>query len=131
MHLEERLEYIASADLESKVNDLKSSGWSVVVLPAGIIDRSSFFRAVKQTIALDPDVVGDSKWDALSDSMWSGIDGLASDKFAIIWPDYKMMAEAAPEDFAVARSMLVSLSASLGNVEATVGNAKQVLIILS
>jgi hypothetical protein len=48
-----------------------------------------FFEAMKALLPLDPPLVGNRSWDALSDSLWSGLDQLAADNIAIVWPSVR------------------------------------------
>src|SRR5262249_33474691 len=70
----------------------------VYLLPElGVRDAWSLFEAVRQRIPLDPPVYS-INWDALEDSMWSGIDALEVARVVIVWPQSRVMAQAAPED---------------------------------
>lgn len=100
------------------------------VLPRGISDRASFFRGVKAACPLDPPLVRNVVWDALSDSLWNGPDGLDESAIAIIWPQSAVMAEAAPGEFSIARDILTNITASLGDGDATVGQPKQIAVVL-
>jgi hypothetical protein len=118
-------------DVESAVADFTNGGARVYVLPHGIRDQRGFFEAVKAVLPLDPPVMGNTKWDALSDSLWSGLDGLDAQRIAIIWPGATEMASASPEDFEAAKEVLTDVTELLADHEATVGNVKQVVVVLA
>lgn len=57
-----------------------------------IFDETTFFKEiVTQTIPLDPPLSGNVHYDALRDSLWGGIEGLHSEKVAIIWSNFNTM----------------------------------------
>jgi hypothetical protein len=118
-------------DIDATHDELQALGWRVFVLPKGITDRRSFFEAVRSSLPLDPPVLGDQKWDALSDSLWSGLDRLETDRIALIWPASTTMAEAAPDEFEIARVILENIAGSLGDPEDTAGKPKQFMALLS
>lgn len=131
MKPERGLHYMTIVDIDATRRELEASGWRVLVLPEGITDRRSFFDGVRSRIPLDPPVLGDRKWDALSDSLWSGLDSLDADRIAIIWPESRTMAELAPDDFDIARTILADVTASLADAEATAGEPKEVTAMLA
>ena len=103
----------------------------VYVLPElGIRDRESFFEAVRQRFPLDPPVQTSHSWAALEDSMWSGIDALDVARVVILWPQSRVMEEAAPADFEVAISVWEDLADALHDAEATVGRPKEVCVVI-
>jgi len=103
----------------------------VYLLPElGVRDRESFFEAVRERFPLDPPVYSSYSWDALEDSIWGGIDALDVARVVIIWPQSRVMAEAAPADFEIAISVWEDLANSLNDKEATVGRPKEVCVVL-
>jgi hypothetical protein len=131
MRPESGLHSISAADVGAVLRELEGLSWHVYVLPEGITDKRSFFEAVRSTMPLDPTVHGEEKWDAISDSLWSGLDALDAHKIAIIWPDSGTMAEQAPDDFNIARAILADITDSLADTEATVGRPKEVMAVLA
>ena len=66
---------------------LTQDGWLAFVLDGTqITDRESFFTVVRRIVPLDPPVYRNCVWDALSDSLFGGIDLIEADKVAILWP---------------------------------------------
>lgn len=125
------LRHIADFDVETGARELADRGNRVFLMPCGIKDERAFFEGIRKSLPLDPPVVGDHSWNALSDSLWNGLDGIDACGIAIIWPGSAEMARAQPEDFEVAKSILSDLTESLADAEATVGNVKQVVVILA
>lgn len=70
------LQLLPGGNVDQARRDFDQHGWRVLVLPRGISDRSSFFRGMKATCPLDPPIIRNDVWDALSDSLWNGLDGL-------------------------------------------------------
>jgi Barstar (barnase inhibitor) len=122
---------IADFDVETGVRDLVNRGDRVFLPPGGIKDKRAFFEGIRKSLPLDPLVVGDRSWDALSDSLWGGLYNVDTSSIAIIWPGSSEMAKAQPEDFEIAKSALSDLTESLADAKATVGNVKQVVVVLA
>lgn len=104
-------------------------GWRVFRLPFRMSSRDEFFDGVRMTFPLDPDLKSDRSWDALADSLWAGLDDSPDERIVVIWPNARQMKVRAPEDFAIATSILSDLPRSLADVDATVGSPKRVLIL--
>jgi hypothetical protein len=47
--------------------------------------RQAFFDAVRAALPLDPPLVRSQSWDALSDSVWGGLDSLDTRTIVITW----------------------------------------------
>jgi hypothetical protein len=122
---------IADFDVETGVRELTDRGDRVFLLPFGIKDKRAFFEGVRKSLPLDPPIVSDRSWDALSDSLCGGLDSVDASGIAIIWPGSAEMAEAQPEDFEIAKSILSDLTESLADAVATVGNVKQIVVVLA
>ena len=69
------LHQVAGFDVNAGARELTERGNRGFLLPDGIKDRRTFFDGVRQVLPLDPPVVGHHSWDALSDSLWSGLAG--------------------------------------------------------
>jgi Barstar (barnase inhibitor) len=128
---EQGLQRIADFDVETGVRELINRGYRVFLLPNNIKDKRAFFEGIRRTLPLDPPVVSDRSWDALSDSVWGGLHSLDAGSIAIIWPGSAEMAEAQPKDFKIAKSILSDLTESLADAQLTVGNTKQVVVVLA
>ena len=73
MILKQGLHEVTEFDPEAGARELSARGNRVFLLPSGSTDRRSFFDGVRQVLPLDPPVVSHHSWDALSDSLWSGL----------------------------------------------------------
>jgi len=101
------------------------------VLPTtGIVDRSSFFDAVRATFPLDPPLIGSHSWDALSDSLWEGLHTSAARRIAIMWQGTRTMATSASSDFETALDVLVDVASLLADPQATHGTTKELAILV-
>ena len=130
MKYERGLRRIPDFDLELGGRELADQGWQVFRLPKEIKNKQEFIQAVRAVLPLEPALVGDDNWDAFSDSLWGGLGNLSMKKIAIIWPRSLRFATTEPEQFDIAKGILSDLIESLADIEATVGNVKEVLIIL-
>ena len=108
------------------VEDLRARGFLVFSLPSGIVDKSSFFDAIRSCLPLDPPVVSNRSWDALSDSLWEGLSELAENRIAIVWPTEEV---AAAEDMKIAMGVLDQVARLLADPVATVGKPKELVVV--
>lgn len=119
-------------DLETARLKAKEAGFETFVLPAnGIVDRASFFSAVRATFPLDPPLVGSSSWDALADSLFEGLQTLPSPGVAVLWPNPRALEIAAPLEFRTALNVLADLASVLADRQATCDAPKVVAILLA
>lgn len=125
------LQFAPNIDVNDACRELEALGWRVIVLPRGMSDRKSFFDGIRSAAPLDPQLVGDRVWDALDDSLWGGLLDLEEKNVAMFWPDAGVMEKSAPADFAIARDILSKLPESLSNPQLTLGNPKQVAVVLT
>ncbi len=118
-------------DLPSLLQEASRAGYSTFVLPRkSIRDRRSFFEAVRDTLPLDPPVVGSRSWDALSDSLWEGLRTYPSERIVILWPDADRMAESDPDDFEIAVNLLADITSTLGSPTLTSGDPKEIVVLI-
>lgn len=111
---------------------LRDDDWCVLSLPDEIVDKSSFFEGVRNTLPQDPPL-GRTRdvWDALSDSVWGGLHEHESERIAIIWPDSVRMIRHDPQEFGIAFETFHTTIELLADSEATVGHPKQVVVVLT
>jgi len=109
--------------------DLMLEGWKVFFLPSNMSNKEQFFAGVRQVLPLDPPVYGNRSWDAMSDSLWSGLDGLHERRIVIVWPDSNCMKKNDLDEFRIAYGVLEDICASLSDIEATVGEPKDVVVL--
>jgi len=107
----------------------KFQAWHVFILSENIASKIDFFRSIKDTLPLDPMVLSNSNWDALSDSLWSGIDNLDEAKIVVIWPNSRLLRSEDPEAFSTSTEVLDDVAKSLHDEEATLGKTKEVVVI--
>jgi hypothetical protein len=120
----------AGADWTLIVDELRGMGHYVYVLPTDIIDKSSFFAAVRATMPLNPPVMHE-EWNALSGSLFEGLLSSEHHRIAIVWPSSTMMAKEARKDFENARGVLADVAEDLNDVEATEGQPKTLAVVLT
>jgi len=116
-----------SFDPQATRREAERVGYTTFVLPErGIVDRASFFEAVRATLPLDPPVVGSSSWEALSDSLWEGLFCHSAQRIAILWLGTQTMATSAPKDLETALDVLADVANLLADPEATVNTPKEI-----
>jgi hypothetical protein len=124
------MDWLGPNNLEATENQLRQDGWRVFRLAENIADREGFFASVRKTLPLDPPIISDWCWDALSDSLWEGLLELTDKRIAIVWPGASSLNSQDPEVFWHASSILSSVSASLADGRDSLGIVKDVLILL-
>ena len=100
---------------------LRRDGWDVYVLPEGVRTKSAFFDAVVATFPLDPPLmrVGNDVWDALWDSLRSGLLGVPARRIAVLWPDAYRLRRFHPREYDTAVFFLSLLPEHLSHGEWT------------
>ncbi|MFT4113558.1 barstar family protein [Silvibacterium sp.] len=111
--------------------DSERDGWLVLSLPSRISTREDFFNAVRDTLPLDPALSGNRSWDALADSLWSGLYMTPQEKILIVWPESTSMRNRFPADFAIACEILSDLPLSLSDKELPDDRKKRLVVILA
>lgn len=77
---------------------------------------------------LAPPLHSNRSWDALADSLWSGLDELEDEKIAIFWPNSDRMKKAESDAFAIATNILTDLCASLADQNRTTSRTKALVV---
>jgi hypothetical protein len=132
MKIQPGLNRIGTLDVDATRRQAEQAGYTVFVLPEnGIVDRASFFEAVRATFPLDPPLIGSHSWDALSDSLWEGLYRHSARRIAILWPKTQFMASSAPADFEVALNALTDVANSLADPRATCDNPKEIAVLVA
>ena len=108
---------------------LEATRHRVITLPAGIVDKATFFAAVRANVPLDPPLAAD-QWDLLDDSLFEGLLALPDDRIAILWSGAGEMRASDPHAFSVAIQVLENAALSLINGAYTLGPPKSVLVIV-
>lgn len=121
----------ANFDVDEVLREATKAGYATFVLPdRGIVDRETFFDAIRTTLPLDPPLTSSHSWDAMSDSLWEGLHTLPEKGIVVLWPNSRTMADAAPADFVTAIEVLNDVAASLRNREATTRPIKELVVIV-
>lgn len=113
------------------IDNIKSifDSWTLFLLPKDINSRTEFFKAVKNNLPLDPILHSDNNWDALSDSLWSGLEELMEKRIIILWPNARKLKLSDNDAFLKASEILNEIAVSLNDEDAIAGNTKEVKII--
>jgi len=131
MKLQPGLITVRQADLASYVQKAQEERVPVYMLPrTGIVDRASFFDALRATLPLDPPIQSARSWDALSDSLWGGLDALDADHVLIVWPNAAAMIPASRMEYDQALTVLADVATMLADPKVMKGKPKQVSIIV-
>ena len=110
--------------------ELKEEGWRVLTLPTGVRSRHAFFEAIRAIVDLDPPIVTDASWDALSDSLWEGLTKRPEQRVAIVWIQDEAFCDDSPDDCRTAEEVLSDLSTAAGDDQLTVGSPVVVAVFL-
>jgi barstar (barnase inhibitor) len=116
--------------LDSVEAEFAAGGGMVFRLPNGIATRDDFFDAVRKTLPLDPPLLSNRSWDALSDSLWEGLHVTPFRRVLIRWDDSRTLAEGSPADHAISMDVLQGITESLADPLPTVGAPKDILVLL-
>lgn len=131
MELKPGLQRTGVLDVKATRRQAEEAGFTTFVLPAkNIVDRASFFDAVRATFPLDPPLVGSRSWDALSDSLWEGLYTHPARRILILWPSARAMESSASSDFETALNVLSDVANLLGDRQATRDNPKEVAVLV-
>jgi hypothetical protein len=120
---------IDGTEIERLVASYDREGWQIFRLPGSLASKDEFFEGIRQSLPLDPPLQSNRSWDALSDSLWSGLDNLKERKIVIVWPDASRMKALAPEAFSIATSILMDLISTLADEKTTLGNTKDLRVL--
>lgn len=120
---------VDAATAEQIILDSQTDGMHVFHLPGEMTSKDTFFDGVRQRLPLDPPLHSNTSWEALADSVWTGLDGLKDDGIVIVWRDSGCMATCAPEDFCMAFDILNELPCTLDDVTLTLNNPKKVVVL--
>ena len=108
--------------------ECRRRGWLVIVLSEKIASKNQFFDTVRDNCPLDPPLQSNRSWDALADSLWSGLDEVDNERIVIFWPDSDRMVAAEPDAYAIATDIFEDLCASLADSNVTASRAKILLV---
>lgn len=98
---------MAASEIEAATASARTQGIPVFSLSTGVSGgHDAFFDAVRATLSLDPPLASNYSWDALSDSMFGGLDELGADRVLLVWTDEAEMVAAAPAEADIAVAVL-------------------------
>lgn len=116
---------------EKTVLDAVSSETRVFALARRARDKKSLFNAIRGAVPLDPALVHEQdSWDALEDSLWSGLYSIEELMVFVVWSDASEMLRASSADFETAVAILEEVARTLGDPKVTNGPTKAVAFIL-
>lgn len=118
-------------DIDAVRRRAEQDGFATFVLPiTGIVDKPSFFSAVRATFPLDPPLTSSRSWDALCDSLREGLYTYPARRIAVLWQGTDGMATSASHDFEMALAVLADVASDLADPRATVGAPKEVVFLV-
>jgi hypothetical protein len=120
----------SSIPADALVDILRGDGWPTYVLPGEPTTEAAFFAAVRDSLPLDPPLGNGLVWDALSDSLWQGLNNLRAQKVAIVWPGSNRLRDNDPTAYTTARDVLADLVFSLADRKYTVDHETRILVLL-
>ena len=115
--------------LEEAASTLVGEGWVIFRLSDRISNVEEFFDAIRAEIPLDPPVKTTGHWDALADSLWSGLFSLGEGRLVIVWPGAGIMERADGVGFQMAESVFREIANTLSSPRYT-GNRPVQLVVL-
>ncbi|WP_174950685.1 barstar family protein [Burkholderia lata] len=119
---------IDSTEAKRIAEECNHDDWLVIFLPVGVASKNQLFDAIRSACPLDPPLYSNRGWDALADSLWSGLDEVEQGSIAIFWPNSDCMKAAEPEAFAIATNILTDLCTSLADPNLTASRTKTLLV---
>jgi hypothetical protein len=120
---------VDAATAERLILDALVQGMRVFRLPRKISSKDAFFDGVRDTLPLDPPLQNNASWDALEDSVWSGLGELEENGIVIVWRDSSDMETQAPKDFSTAFAILNDLPCTLADVVLTVNHPRKLVVL--
>jgi hypothetical protein len=92
--------------------------------------HDAFFDAVRATLPLDPPLKSNRSWDALSDSLFGGLDELGADRVLLMWTDAAKMVAAAFDEADIALEVLADVAATLAEPNYTAGRPVSLTVLM-
>ena len=98
-------------------------------MPKNIKSKDDFFNGIRKVLPLDPPLISNKSWDALDDSLWSGLDSLPKNNILIIWPSVYSMKNTDIKSFIIINEIFKNLPKSLAEKKAKTGIQFNLVII--
>ncbi len=95
-----------------------------------IEDAQTFFQIAKKVLPLDPPISGRVNWDALSDSMWGGVDRLGEPRVAYVWTNVERMLDRGLYDLLMASSCFQDVAVSVHDPQHGISTVVDLLVFL-
>lgn len=112
------------------INSYKNSSYLIFEFPDGIFSKDTFFNGVRATLPLDPPLTSNHSWDALNDSLWSGLELLPEEKLLIIWRTANKMRTHDIHNFKIACNILEDLPKSICDSKKREGKEASLAIVV-
>jgi hypothetical protein len=131
MEFQQGIQVMREIAVSHLVSEGQRAGFHAYVLSSpAVLDRESFFLAIRSCLPLDPPILGTDNWDALQDSIWSGLDEAPDKKVLIVLPSSASFEKNAPGDFETACDVLAKVAEQLADPVATVGAPKILAVVV-
>src|ERR1700733_6989896 len=86
MEIQPGLTRVGAVDAEALRREAERAGYTTLGLPErGIVNKATFFEAVRRTLPQDPPLGIYNNWDGLSDSLCGGLYEHPARRIAILW----------------------------------------------
>ena len=108
----ERIVWIDASTYDECVRQLANDGFRVFEFH-GDGTAEELFRQFRERLPLDPPISGQVNWNALVDSLWTGIDSLAESSIALVWRDAWHLLQKDEPQFALAVGVFSEIAADL------------------
>ena len=113
-------------DLDTALRAALDQGIRTYLLQ-GVVDRDTFFYAIRANFPLDPPLVSNRSWDALKDSLSGGLINPPDRRVLILWPGTTAMPT---QDREIALAILRQVAAERANPAYAHGQTTEVTILV-
>ncbi|MEU4679097.1 barstar family protein [Micromonospora sp. NPDC023737] len=121
---------VAAAELAGAIACAHAAGIPIFSLPSRAgAGREAFFDAVRAALPLDPPLLGNRSWDALSDSLFGGLLALGADRILLVWTNAARMVAVSPDEADTAMAVLADVAAMLAEPKFTQGRPVSLAVL--
>jgi hypothetical protein len=127
------LSCVNAQSLDALEEILREMDYKVYELDGSRIeDAQTFFQIATDVLPLDPPLTqgGQVNWDALSDSMWGGLDRLGEPRVAIVWTRAERMLDHGLPDLLVASTCFQDVAVSVHSPQDGISTIVDLLVFL-
>jgi hypothetical protein len=121
--------FFPEKEISNIICKYKSLDYRIFELPKNIKSKDDFFNSIRKVLPLDPPLISNKSWDALDDSLWSGLDSLPENNILIIWPSVYSMKNTDIKSFIIINEIFKNLPKSLAEKKAKTGIQFNLVII--